>query len=116
MDIRETDEFRKDFKKLKKKYRTLDEDFETLKKAIRAEPLGDGTKHWNPITRIEEQEITFLKVRMSCRALNIGSDFRIIYMYDGSRIELLFIEVYFKGSKENHDRERIERIIKEITG
>lgn len=112
MKISETDEFKKDFKKLKKKYKTLDADFEVLKKAIKAEPLGDGTKHWTPITRIDELEITFLKVRMSCRALNIGKDFRVIYMYDGGKVEILFIEMYFKGDKENEDHERIKEYLK----
>lgn len=61
MRISESDEFKKDFKKLAKKYQSIDDDFEVLKKAVKAEPLGDGTKHWNCITKIEEKNIAFLK-------------------------------------------------------
>lgn len=115
MQISETDEFKRGFKKLKKKFKAIDKDFEVLKKAIKAEPLGDGTKHWNTITKIAEKEIVFLKIRMSCRALNMGKNFRVIYMYNGQDIALLFIEIYFKdGVKENNDKSRIDDIVKRL--
>jgi hypothetical protein len=117
MQISETDEFKRDFKKLKKKFKTIDRDFEVLKKAIKAEPLGDGTKHWNTITKVGEKDLAFLKVRMSCRALNMGKNFRVIYMYNGHDIELLFIEIYFKdGVKENNDKSRIDDIVERFRG
>ncbi|MEX2411951.1 MAG: hypothetical protein WD607_11410 [Candidatus Paceibacterota bacterium] len=113
MKIFEGDEFKKDFKKLKKKYRSLEDDFRVLKMAVTAEPQGDGTKHWNCITKIEEKEIYFFKVRMMCRVVR-GSDFRVIYMYNGESVELLFIEMYFKGSKELEDKNRIKDFVKKF--
>ena len=112
MNISQTDEFKKDFKRLSKKYPTLEKDFEILTSAIRAEPKGDGTKHWNLIKSIDEKHI--LKVRMMCRSVR-RADFRVIYMFDGENFELLFIEMYFKGDKENNDKSRIDAIVKFIT-
>lgn len=111
MRISETEAFKKDFKKLKKKYLTLEDDFQILKKAVGVEPRGDGTKHWNCLTKIGDKDISFFKVRMMCRSVR-GSDFRVIYMYNGDSVELLFIEIYFKGDKKNEDRERIKEYLK----
>jgi mRNA-degrading endonuclease RelE of RelBE toxin-antitoxin system len=112
MDISYTDEFNKDFKRLSKKYKTLEKDLEILVRAVCTEPKGDGTKHWNIITI--DQERYFLKVRMMCRSVR-GADFRVVYMYDGEKLALLFIEMYFKGDKENNDKSRIDAIVKSIS-
>ncbi len=45
MDFSETYEFKKEYKKLLKKYRSLAEDLEVVKKAIKANPAGNETKH-----------------------------------------------------------------------
>lgn len=47
MNIIEGDEFKKEFKRLAKKYRTLENDFDLAKRVILDKPEGDGTKHWN---------------------------------------------------------------------
>lgn len=99
--------FQKEFEKLKKKYRSLEEDFEILKKVILTVPFGNGTKHWNTLKKDDEKCI--MKIRMMCRSLK-GADFRVIYYYDREVLELEFIEISFKGNKENEDRERVERI------
>lgn len=109
MKISQTDEFKKDLKYLSKKYQTLEQDLEILIGAILVEPKGDGTKHWNLITNINE--IYILKVRMMCRSAK-GSNFRVVYMYNQSEIELLFIEIYYKGDKANNDKIRIDDIVK----
>jgi len=109
MKISQTNEFKKDLKYLSKKYYTLEQDLEILVSAITAEPTGDGTKHWNLITNINE--IHILKVRMMCRSVK-GSDFRVVYMYNQKEIELLFIEIYYKSDKVNNDKKRIDDIIK----
>ena len=43
---------------------------------------------------------------MMCRAVN-GAQFRLIYFYDGDKVEVLFIELYFKGDKERENTKRI---------
>jgi mRNA-degrading endonuclease RelE of RelBE toxin-antitoxin system len=107
MDFAESDEFKKEFKKLSRKYPTLSDDLEVVKKAIQANPAGNGTKHWNML-RHDGETMYAMKMRMMCRAVK-GSQFRLIYMYDGNKVEVLFIEMYFKGNKEREDQKRIER-------
>jgi mRNA-degrading endonuclease RelE of RelBE toxin-antitoxin system len=111
MNISHTEKFNKDLKHLSKKYKTLEKDFEILIQAICVEPKGDGAKHWNLITSVGDRY--FFKIRMMCRSVR-GADFRVIYMFDGKNIELLFIEMYYKGEKENNDQTRIDDIIKGI--
>lgn len=107
MDFSESDEFKKEFKKLFKKYPTLEEDLKVVKQAITAAPTGNGTKHWN-IIKHDGGDRYVLKMRMMCRSLK-GSQFRLIYYYNGARVEVLLIEIYFKGNKELEDIERIRK-------
>ena len=110
MQFIESDEFKKEFAKLSKKYRTLPEDFERLLKLIKTYPSGGESRH-APVLKREDEKV-IVKRRMFCRA-TIGSNFRVIYFYDGEKVEILFIEIYFKGKKENENRERIEKLWKE---
>ncbi len=110
MKITESDRFKKEFKKLSKKY-NLDDDFKELKKVIKGVPTGNGSKHWNVLKKQDKKYI--LKVRMTSRYLK-KSAFRVIYFYDGLNIEILFIEIYFKSKKENEDHKRIEDFWKKL--
>ena len=112
MKITESDAFKKEFKRLSKKYRTLEKDFEVLKSTILVEPKGDGSKHWNLLKQDGDKSV--FKIRMMCRALR-SSSFRVVYVFGGSSIEVLFIEIYFKGDKENEDWERIAQYFKNIS-
>lgn len=112
MEFSESDEFKKELKKLKKKYSTLVDDIEVLKKIIAVAPKGKG-KHDNILKSDEEAGVYIIKTRMMCRAVR-GSQFRVIYAYDGQNIEVLFIEVYYKGNKENEDRERVQEYFESL--
>lgn len=114
-DIRKLDEFKKDFKKLSKKFRTLDEDLNafitnqlklTHKKnidnrgVIRISDLG-----------IENPQIYKAK-KFACKALKgkgAASGIRVIYAYYEEEDVIEFIEIYYKGDKVNEDRDRILR-------
>lgn len=116
MQISQTEEFQKDLKNLQKKYRSLSEDFEILKIVILDNPTGKNVStHWNvvPGLNVKNENIKVYKVRMMCRSLR-KSNFRIIYMYNKNKLELLFIEIYFKGNKEVEDRKRIHDIVKKL--
>ena len=110
--FQEIAEFKKDFKKLFKKYRTLAKDFASLKqKYLTIAPRGNGAKHWNLLYKNEKLEI--YKVRMHCDATR-GKFFRVIYAYhlETNTIELIeFIEIYYKGNKPCEDQERIKRYV-----
>lgn len=112
MNFKCTGEFSKDFKKLFKKFKTLDDDLTEFKKILNASPLGIG-KHFNVITK--SGDVFIVKARFFCRSLK-NKDLRIIYAYikDHAIIEMIgieFIELYFKGYKENEDKERIKEYL-----
>lgn len=106
-------EFEKDFKKLLKKFRTLEEDFETF---IKTElnlyhKLGKDNKGIFPITglKIESPKI-FKAKKFACRSLKgkgVQSGMRVIYAYFEEEDKIELIEIYYKGEKENEDKERI---------
>ena len=106
-------EFEKDFKKLLKKFRTLEEDFEIF---IRTElnlfhKLGKDNKGIFPIfgLKIESPKIYKAK-KFACRSLKgkgVQSGIRVIYAYFEEEDKIELIEIYYKGDKENEDRERI---------
>lgn len=108
MNIESTDEFKKDFKKLSKKYRTLPDDLKILTTVISSSPEGNGTKHWNLITKSGENSV--YKVRLASRSVG-GDKFRVIYKYNKEQVVLLFIELYFKGDKVNENKARIDKYL-----
>jgi len=97
-------EFDKEFKHFLKKYKTLRDDFEKFKEVLEKCPLGIGKNftitHSTPNLKI-------VKARLACRALREKS-LRVIYAYQENEKKVDFIEIYFKGEKENEDRERIK--------
>ena len=123
MEFSFLDEFNKEFKKLLKKYRTLEEDFELFKERVLTYRENGTGKFlfWRPpgIVRISnlgvETEVYKVK-HFSCRALKgrgSRSGIRIIYAYfpDDNKIE--FVEIYFKERDNTDcDKERIRRYYK----
>lgn len=108
MNFNETTEFSKDFKQLSKKYRSLNDDLHEFKKIISELPLGNG-KHFVALHNLEQVKI--IKARFFCRYLR-GTSLRIIYAHHVAKGVIEFIEIYFKGEKENENRERIRDYLK----
>lgn len=104
-------EFEKDLKKLSKKYPTLVHDIEDIKPVLLSNATGIG-KNFTIIGIF--QEATIIKVRIHCESLRART-IRLIYAYHKDKIEFMYIELYFKGDKENEDRERITQYIKSIS-
>lgn len=113
----QTEEFQKDFKKLLKKYRSLEEDLELVK--IAAIELFHLQKINNlsvfPIPGFCTEEILVCKIKkFACRALKgrgSKSGIRVIYAFHTKVLKVDFIEIYFKADQENEDRERIKRYL-----
>jgi mRNA-degrading endonuclease RelE of RelBE toxin-antitoxin system len=103
MNFNETDEFKKDFKRLSRKYVSLSDDILEFKKIASKFPFGNS-KHFTPL-HIQEN-ITVIKARLFCRYLK-GTSLRVIYAYNSNKQLIEFIEMYFKGDKETEDRARI---------
>ena len=64
MNFNETDEFRKDFKRLSKKYLSLSDDLLEFKKVVTKFPLGNN-KHFTSLHI--QGTITIIKARLFCR-------------------------------------------------
>jgi hypothetical protein len=110
MNFEETGYFRKECKRLGKKYKSLEEDLGVFKKIISVIPLGNS-KHFTVL--IQAGDAYIIKARLFCRYLK-GSSLRIIYSYIKSENDVCFIELYFKGEKENESKERIDEYLKSL--
>ncbi|MCX6791090.1 MAG: hypothetical protein NTV62_02775 [Candidatus Gribaldobacteria bacterium] len=109
MNFKGTLEFQKDFKRLLKKFKSLDADLVEFKKILSESPLGIG-KHFNVITKVGN--VSIIKARFFCKSLK-KKDLRVIYAFIENHqiVEMNgaeFIEIYFKGEKENEDKSRIK--------
>ena len=108
MNFDELPEFKKECKRLARKYRSLTEDLKEFRKVVSVIPLGNS-KHF---TVIEQNDVLrIVKARLFCRYLK-GSSLRVIYSYSERAQRIEFIEIYYKGDKENEDRKRIQQYLK----
>src|SRR3989339_1748738 len=101
-------EFKKELKKLSKKYQTLHQDIKTLEKVLDVQPTGIG-KNFTILHHSEE--VVLVKTRLACKSLRDRS-MRLIYAYHDYTPTFVYIEIYFKGDKENEERERIKEYLK----
>ena len=106
-------EFERDFKKLSKRFRTLEEDFSTFinTQLNLFHKQGIDNKGVLPISGLGIPNPKIYKAKkFACRFLKgrgVDSGIRVIYAYWEEKDKLEFIEIYFKGDKENEDRDRI---------
>lgn len=116
----EIPEFQKDFKKLKKKFKSLSQDFKLAKKnAIELFHLHKiDNQSVLPIPDFCNQQIKTYKLKkFRCKTLKgrgVKNGIRIIYAYFKSKQKVIFIEIYFKGNKTNEDKNRIKRYLKSL--
>lgn len=123
----ETPEFQKDFKRLLKKFKSLEDDLELAKvAAIELFHIGlpnsqgllekKDNKATFPISGFCTETIQICKIKkFACKALKgrgSKSGIRVIYAFHCKNCKVDFIEIYFKGEKENEDRERIKEYLK----
>jgi len=112
-EVRRLAEFDKDFKKLCKRFRTLDEDLKVfIEKQLKLfHKLGIDNKG---CVRISDLGISYPEIykarKFACRSLKgkgAASGIRIIYAYYKNEDIIEFIEIYYKGDKPVEDRKRI---------
>ncbi len=107
MTFDELPEFKKERKRLARKYQSLSEDLREFQNVVSVAPLGNQ-KHFAVIAQNENVHI--VKARLFCRYLK-GSSLRVIYSYFEQEQRIEFIEIYFKGDKENEDRHRVKEYL-----
>jgi hypothetical protein len=114
MKFDELEEFKKDLKKLLKRYRTLEEDLDIVKEVLTVEP-----KERPPFSyKIDGLGLStcVIKVKkMTCRSLKgrgANSGLRLIYAHFENEERIVLVELYHKSDKENEDKERIKNNFK----
>lgn len=114
-DIKRLPEFEKEFKKLLKKFQSLEEDLETFidKQLVLYHKLGIDNGGVVQITDLGIETPKIYKARkFACKALKgrgVQSGIRIIYVHFPDEDIIEFVEIYFKADQENEDKERIKR-------
>lgn len=112
-EISRLPEFEKDIRKLLKRFRTIEDDLEifiekelTLYHKLKIDNRGvfriPGLQIENPLI--------YKAKKFACRSLKsegVQSGIRIIYAYFEKEDKIELVEIYYKGDKENEDRERI---------
>ncbi|MCJ7525661.1 MAG: hypothetical protein MUP71_10650 [Candidatus Aminicenantes bacterium] len=117
-EIVELPEFKKDLKKLLKRFPTLKEDLENFISS-QLVPFHKLEMDNNGVFRLTDLGFdhppVFKAKKFACRSLKgkgVMSGIRVVYAYysDSNRVDL--IEIYFKSIKENADLSRIKKMIK----
>jgi mRNA-degrading endonuclease RelE of RelBE toxin-antitoxin system len=112
-DISHVAEFEKDLKKLARRFASLEEDLQVFIK-VAMNVFHKQNIDSRAILQIPEPGIHSSKIykarKFACKALKgkgVQSGIRVIYAYHEEEDRIEFIEIYYKGDKENEDRERI---------
>ena len=112
-EIKKLSEFEKDLKKLSKGFGTLDNDLEVfIKTQLNLyHKLKLDNRGVFQITGLGfDYPKVYKAVKFACKSLKgRGSDsgIRVIYAYYDKEDIIELIEIYFKGDKENENKERI---------
>jgi len=117
-EIKYHPEFKNDLKKLKKRFKTIEEDLNIfIENQLQLfHKFGIENRGVVRISNLGVHSTKIYKARkFACRSLKgkgVVSGIRVIYAYfeDEDRIE--FIEIYYKNDKENEDRKRIFKYYK----
>ncbi len=118
MKYEETEEFLHDFKKLLKKFPSLNDDLEVNKK-YRIELFHIKNIDSKSIFKIQgagnTTELQFFKVKkFQCKSLKgrgAKSGIRVVYAYFPVEQKIMFLEIYFKAKQENENKQRIINFI-----
>lgn len=101
--------FNKDLKTLFKKYRTLKDDLDVLKKVLEIMP-GERPPFSYRIDNLGLKTCIIKVKKLACKALKgrgVNSGLRLVYAHFPEEEKIIFIELYHKNEKETEDRQRI---------
>lgn len=116
MNYQQTDAFLKDFKRLLKRFKSLEGDLETAKKnaieLFHVRKINNLSVFSIPQFHFDDVVIYKLK-KFACRALKGGakSGIRVIYAYFPADQAVVFLEIYYKGDQEREDQQRIKNYL-----
>lgn len=107
-------EYERDFKKLLKKYKSLNDDIHVVKQILNVYPDERAPFSF----RISDLKIDscIIKVKkIACKSLKgkgVNSGLRLVYAYFEEEERISFIELYHKSNKASADRKRILKYFK----
>lgn len=107
MRFERTKRFDQDVKALRKRFRSIDQDLETLTKVIAVRPIPPTS--FSVEIPGYSSEIKIIKVRkMACRSLpGRGSQTGLRLIYASYSQTIVFLELYFKSDQERESQDRI---------
>lgn len=113
----ETSWFKKDFKKLKKRFRTLKDDLGVLKRnqleLLHIFKIDNGGTF--ELKGYGNSNYSIYKVKkITCKSLKgkgNKSGLRLIYAFNQNPFQIFLLEIYYKGDKENEDPSRIKNFL-----
>jgi len=112
-------EFEKDLTKLGKRFKTLKDDLnnfiQTQLNIYHKQQIDNKGIFQISGLKIKKPQILKAK-KFACRSLKrkgVQSGIRVIYAYFNEEDRIELIEIYYKGDKENEDRERISAYYKD---
>jgi len=112
-EVRRLPEFDKDLKRLQKKFRTLEDDLQAFIKG-QLKLLHKLRQDNRGCVQISDLGISYPHIykarKFACKSLKgkgAASGIRVIYAHYPKEDAIELIEIYYKGSKENENRERI---------
>ena len=109
MTFDEITEFKKDLKNLLKKYRTLNDDLDVVKRVLEVTP-DERPPFSFRIANLGLKTCIIKVKKIACKALKgrgVNSGLRLIYAHFPDEQKITFIELYHKNDKENEDKTRI---------
>lgn len=112
--------FNKDLKRLSKKFPSLLEDLELVKRAtielFHVKKVNNNAVF--PIPDFCSGSFQVCKIKkFACRSLKgrgVKSGIRVTYFFNIQTLKVVFMEIYFKSEQENEDRTRIKDYLKSL--
>ena len=114
--IEHTPEFEKCMHHLRK-FRTIEEDLNRFEKVLLAnqpdlKPWGMDVVIIPGISGTKYMEI-YKARKFKCVSLNSTQKIRVIYTFNPSENKIIFVEIYFKGDREDHNVDLIKKYLVE---
>lgn len=110
----ELDEYKKDLKQMIKKYRTLADDLDVIKKVLAINP-DERPPFSYRISDLGLETCVIIVKKIACKALKgrgVNSGLRLIYAWFEKEKRIVFIEIYHKNDKAVEKKERIKGYFK----
>jgi mRNA-degrading endonuclease YafQ of YafQ-DinJ toxin-antitoxin module len=126
MEYDDLGEFKKDLKKLSKRYKSLKDDIEIIKKVLNVTPTARPPFSFN-IDGLGVKDCVIKVKKIACKSIKgkgVNTGLRLVYAYFEKRVEaidgvetefgekIVFIELYHKNDKANENKERILKYFK----